>query len=240
MSRESADGAALGLAEHMRDQALRDLGNRTSGRTGKMNVLDAQFASDTNTYHEVTEAAANSLSADNGDWGSLSPGQEDDSPLFDIGGESTAAQSAMPFDVAPTDPQINEAWQESANDPDEDRMSSLGKMLQSEGSIIKDRLDTLVSAGTTFASHLMDDPVAQWAAFNQGSASTVPLPRAGDTPEEATDKVFAQAVVGIRDLVKEYPKAPLGFARALYEYGEKMVNQMGADLSLAFDTEDNR
>jgi hypothetical protein len=140
--------------------------------------------------------------------------------------------------VVPRDPQINSAFQASA-DPTEfgaSQSQSLGEMLQSGAQGFTDGLNGLVSSGKSLISSLTADPVVKWASSDQGSLTTVPLPTAGDDPDTAANKVFGQSIVGFGDLLKGLSGNVTAFPKALYNYGTKMVNQIGADMGLASDT----
>ena len=152
---------------------------------------------------------------------------------------TSALQPVMPASLTPQDPQINSALQQSSDQPDPNETGSLAQMFQSAKQEVKDGLDNLVSSGKTLMSDITNDPVIQWATSDAGSLTTMPLPATGDSPETTTDKVFGQSVVGFGDLIKGWAKSPtsvLAFPKALYSYGTKMVNQIGADLGLANDT----
>jgi len=154
-------------------------------------------------------------------------------------GDSSTAQQQAPGPPAlppPQDPQINAAFQDSVDQPDQSPPGWLAQIAQSPGQSIKDGLDSLVSSGKALASSVMNDPVVQWAASNQGSLTTVPLPAPGDDPDTAANKVFGQSVVSFGDLIQGMAKGPVGFAKALYDSGVKLVNQIATDVGLAGDS----
>lgn len=165
------------------------------------------------------------------------------------GSSSGLLPATVPQNLLPPDPQINSALQDSTDNPDSNQTSSLDQMFQSATQQFKDGLNGLITSSKTLASGLMNDPVVQWATSDQGTLTTVPLPQTGDTAQIATDKVFAQAVVGFNEFTEKLAHGepvdfvegvisfgPIGFARALHNYQTKMVNQIGADLGLANDT----
>lgn len=154
---------------------------------------------------------------------------------------SKVSDSASAFALpAPIDPQVNAAFGESADQPDQSQGSSPLQVLQSAGQRVADRLTGLVSSGRSLLSDLSNDPTVYWA-FNQGwNGTTAPLPAASDapempasTPEGAANLVQGQAIVGFGDLLNGMAQGPAGFAKGLYSYGTKMVNQMGAMLGFA-------
>lgn len=61
----------------------------------------------------------------------------------------------------------------------------------------------------------------------------MPLPTQGDTPDTANNLTYGQSVVGFGDLLKGMADGPKGVAEGAYDYGTKMVEQMGAYLGLA-------
>jgi hypothetical protein len=137
-----------------------------------------------------------------------------------------------PTDVVPQNPAMNAAFEESVDQPDPSQTPSLQQMLQGDippPALPGEGSDTTATSGTLI-SNATNDPVIQWAA---GGFTTVPLPAVGDSPEQATDKVFGQATLGIAGLIKAWASGPVEFSKELYEYGSKMVEQMGADLGLA-------
>ncbi len=145
-------------------------------------------------------------------------------------------QSPPPATVPPADPVTDTAFQQSTDQPDPTQAASLPQMLQGttqptdpSGGV----LDNEAGPANSLISDATSDPVVQWATSDKGSLTTMPLPAAGDAPETAENKVFGQSVTGFGDLLKCVASGPVGWAKGLYSYGTKMVNQMGADLGLA-------
>jgi hypothetical protein len=134
---------------------------------------------------------------------------------------------------APADPQFNAALQESKDQPDQSQSISLREMLSSTGQKVTDSLTGLLNPRKGLLSDLSNDPVVYWAAKQGWNATTVPLPTPTDSPETVANLTQAQAVVGFGDLLRGMAKGPGGFAKGLYSYGSKMVNQMGAALGFA-------
>jgi hypothetical protein len=159
--------------------------------------------------------------------------QEATASQAESGSPPPIVQPPVPANLLPQDQEVNAALQESVDQPDPSQAGSLAQMFQSTGQEMKDGLDSLVTSGKTLTSNLMNDPVVQWAVSDRGSLSTIPPPEQGDSPDTATNKVYGQAVVGFRDLIKGIAGGPVEFAKALYGYGTAMVDQMGADLGLA-------
>jgi hypothetical protein len=112
---------------------------------------------------------------------------------------------------------------------------ALTRMLQSGAAKFTDGLSGLVSSGRSLISNLTADPVVQWAVGDKGSLTTMPLPAAGDDADTAANKVVGQSVVGFGDLFRGMASVTT-WPKALYSYGTKMVNQMGADIGLANDS----
>jgi hypothetical protein len=153
-------------------------------------------------------------------------------PGVGVASPATAA-IALPAALLPQDSQVASAMEESVDQPAAGEEATLGGMLESEQPATNDGLNELVPSGNTLASDLTDDPVAGQVVSAEENFTPVPLPEAGDTPEQATDKVYAQSVAGFGNLLAGLADGPTGFAKGLYSYGTKMVNQMGADLGLA-------
>ncbi len=140
---------------------------------------------------------------------------------------------ALPAALLPQDSEVASALGESVDQPSAGEEATLGGMLKSEQPATNDGLNELVPSGNTLASDLTDDPVAGQVVSAEENFTPVPLPEAGDTPEEAANKVYAQSVAGFGNLLSGLAEGPVGFAKGLYNYGTKMVNQIGADLGLA-------
>jgi hypothetical protein len=229
-------------------------GSSSAGSPNAVPNLDSLFDSDQPS--NTSTSAISSLLDDSGQTGSGSPdptstiaGLLTQPPSGDTSGINTDGTSnvtnllqqppstqPLPASLAPQDQQINAALQESVDQPDSGQTGSLAQMFQSTGQAMKDGLDNIVTTGKTLATSLANDPIVQWAASDHGSLTTMPLPARGDSPDTAANKVFGQSVVGFGDLLKGMANGPFGFAKGLYLYGTKMVNQIGADLGLANDT----
>jgi hypothetical protein len=193
--------------------------NNPSDPSDQTAALRAQL-----TAQAQAEAAATPVSS--GDSQSVPPGLP----------ASPITQTPIPANLVPQNAQVNAALQESLDQPDPNQTPSLAQMFQSAEQKMNDGLGDMVTHGRTLTSNLMNDPVVQWATSDKGSLTTAPLPALGDSPDTATNKVYGQAVVGFGDLLKGMAGGPTGFAKGLYSYGTKMVDQMGADLGLANST----
>jgi hypothetical protein len=155
--------------------------------------------------------------------------------LLDINKVSDSA-SAFPAYAslqAPADPQFNEALQDTTNQPAQSQSGSLSQMLQSDGQQVNDVLSGLVDSGKSLVSSYSNSQAVQWLASQGWNGTTAPLPTASDSQETATNLTFGQATVGLGDILEGMAAGPSGFAKGVYNYGAKMVNQMGAYLGLA-------
>ncbi len=137
---------------------------------------------------------------------------------------------------APTDPQFNAASQDSVDQPNQNMGASLPQMLQSSGQELQDSLSGLVVSSRSLASSYANSQAVQWLASQGWNGTTAPLPTATDTQETATNLTFGQASVGLGDILEGMASGPSGVAKGIYNYGAKMVNQMGAYLGLATTT----
>lgn len=162
--------------------------------------------------------------------------QQDSTSQPDSSSTQSTTQAPIPPNLVPQDQQVNTALQDSVDEPDSGQTGALPQMFQSTSDEMKEGLSGLVTSSKTLASDLMSDPVVQWAVSAKGSLPSVPLPSEGDSPDTATNKVFGKAVTGFVDLIKGAAGGVTGFAKAAYEYGASMVDQMGADLGLATRT----
>lgn len=170
-----------------------------------------------------------------------------------------AAYTSLP---APPDPQFAAAMQDSTDQPVPSLAATLPQMLQSTESTagqVKDALTALVASTNSLISSYADSPEVYWLVNQGWKGTTVRLPPAGSTQEVATDLTFGQATVGLGDILEgmatnEYSKmaqltgvsaalegagigpTSAGVAQGIYNYGSKMVNQMGAFLGLANNT----
>lgn len=163
-----------------------------------------------------------------------SPPSEDGTPPPSGAEPATGtAPSSLPPDIAPPDPAINAVLQESADEPAPSLAQSLPQMLQSDSAQATDGLGDLIPPRQVLAGDLASDPVVQSVAANQGNLLAVSTPEAGDSPDAAADKVFGQATAGFGDLLRGMAGGPFAFAKALYGYGTKMVNQLGGELGMA-------
>jgi hypothetical protein len=153
--------------------------------------------------------------------------------------DASASASAFPAYASlqtPTDPQFNAATQDSEDQPNPNAGASLSQLLQSTGQEAKDALSGLVVSGRTLASSYANSQVVQWLASQGWNGTTAPLPTATDTQDTATNLTFGQASVGLGDILQGMATGPSGVAKGIYNYGAKMVNQMGAYLGLATTT----
>jgi hypothetical protein len=158
--------------------------------------------------------------------------------LLDSSKVSDAASAfALP---SPADPQFNTALQESDDQPEQTSSASMMQLLQSAGELAKDKLTDLISSGKGLLSEAANDPAVYWFASQGWNGTTAPLATptvsgesVTDTPEGVADLVQGQAVVGFGDLVEGVAESPVGFAKGLYTYGAKMVDQIGAALGFA-------
>lgn len=137
----------------------------------------------------------------------------------------------LPASLDPQDQEMNAAFQDSVNQPDPSQTGPLAQALQPDQQI-NDGLNGLVAPNSAPASSLTDDKIVEWRA-GQDSA---PLPTAGDSPEEAANKVFTQSIYGIRDLIDGLSRGYVGYAKSLYKQGVKMIDQITSDVGLAGDT----
>ena len=149
----------------------------------------------------------------------------------------SASVFALPI---PSDPQVNAVLQESIDQPDQNQSTSMMQALQSAGQQVTDSLTGLVNSGKTLLSSLSNDPAVYWLASQGWNGTTAPLATstvtsesATNTPEGVANLVQGQAIVGFGDLLNGVAQGPVGFAKGLYSYGSKMVNQMGAALGFA-------
>lgn len=191
-----------------------------------------------------TAAAVSALLGDGAQPGCAQPGTSGTTTANAVANlldPSKVSDSASAFALpAPADPQINSAFEESADQPDQHQGSSPLQVLQSAGQQVVDKLSGLVSSGKSLLSDLSSDPTVYWA-LNQGwNGTTVPLPTASNTPEmpasspeTAANLVQGQAIVGFGDILNGVAQGPAGPAKGVYTYGSKMVNQMGAMLGFA-------
>lgn len=176
---------------------------------------------------DPTATISNLLSSDN------SPGANNyDTSAAGIPSQPPADQ-AVPSDIVPPDPATNAALQQSVDQSDPSVGTSLAQSLQGSGPNTNDGLNSLISSQNTLASNTSNDPVMQWATECNGSFTCIPTAAPGDDPDTAANKVFGQSIVGMNDLIKSVAGGPVAWAKGLYNYGTKMVNQMGADLGLA-------
>lgn len=165
---------------------------------------------------------------------SSSPPPANETPPSSAAEPSTGtAASSLPAGLAPQDPAINAVLQESEDVPTPAPTQLLPQMLQSDSAQTTDGLGGLILSRPVLAGDLASDPVVQWVAANQGNLLAVPAPAAGDSPDAAADKVFGQATAGFGDLLRGMAGGPFAFSKALYGYGTKMVNQLGAELGMA-------
>lgn len=179
-----------------------------------------------------------------------------DSSKVSDSGSAFAGYASLP---APPDPQFSAAMQDSTDQPDPSRATTLPQLPQSAGSAaqdVKDELTGLVASTKSLISSYADSPEVYWLVNQGWKGTTAPLPAPGSTQEMATDLTFGQATVGLGDILEgmatsDYSKlaqatgastllegagvgpAGAGVAQGIYNYGAKMVNQMGAFLGLA-------
>jgi len=139
-------------------------------------------------------------------------------------------QAAM---IPPSASPLSSAFQQSNDDSSATTPTVAGSVMDSIKAIpgqINDGLDNLmsqVSSVKTSLTNLWNDPSVQMMnSIRTGNYTTAPLPAQGDTPDEALNKTFAQSILGFGDFKDGFPKG-------LYNYGTKMVDQMGAYLGLA-------
>jgi hypothetical protein len=148
--------------------------------------------------------------------------------------DSKVSDSASAFSLPmPADPQINAVLQESADQPDQNESTSWMQALQSGGQQGTDKLTGLVTSAKNLLNNLSNDQTVQWFASQGWTGTTAPLPTATDGPDTVGNLVQGQAIVGFGDLLNGMAEGPVGFAKGLYSYGSKMVNQMGAALGFA-------
>lgn len=182
-------------------------------------------------------AATTSLAADGGTTGSASPAAQPSPPLPSASASSaiqdSAADEALPPRLAPTDPQMNGALQQSSDQSTPDSASTFAAAVDSPAATADDGLGGLSTPTPSLAVSIMTDPIVQWVTSDRGNLTRVPLPAPGDDPDSATNKVFGQSIVGFGDLLKGLARGPVGFASAVSDYNSKMIEQMGADLGFA-------
>jgi hypothetical protein len=191
-----------------------------------------------------TAAAMSALLGDGAHPGSAQPGTSGTptaTAVANLLDTSKVSDSASAFALpVPVDPQVNAAFEESVDQPDHGQGASMTQVLESAGQQVVDKLSGLVSSGKSLLSDLSNDPTVYWVVNQGWNGTTVPLPRASNTPEMpastpegAADLLQGQAIVGFGDLLNGMAQGPAGFAKGLYSYGSKMVNQMGAMLGFA-------
>jgi hypothetical protein len=169
--------------------------------------------------------------------GDSGQGAASSDPVATISGLLTPPAPSMPRNLTPQDSEFNTALEDSTDPTSISpfQSQSLTRMLQSGAQKFTDGLNGLVSSGRSLISNLTADPIVQWVAADKGSLTTMPLPAAGDDADMAANKVFGQSIVGFGDLFKGMASVT-AWPKALYSYGTKMVNQMGADIGLANDS----
>jgi hypothetical protein len=142
-----------------------------------------------------------------------------------------SSQAAM---TPPSTSPMSPAFQQSNDDPSAATPTVADGVMNSLKAIpgqIKDGLENVmaqVSSVKTSLTNLWNDPSVQMMnSIRTGDYTTAPLPNSTDTPDEALNKTFAQSVLGFGEFKD-------GFTKGLYNYGTKMVDQMGAYLGLAY------
>jgi len=146
-------------------------------------------------------------------------------------GASGFAPTALP---TPSNPQFNDALQDSSDPAAQGAGFSVQQVLASAGQQIKDQLTGIADSATALLSTSTNNPTARWLLAQGWNGTTAPLPAPTDSQETATNLTIGQATVGLGDILEGMSQGPAGIAKGLYSYGEKMVNQAGAYLGLAF------
>lgn len=153
--------------------------------------------------------------------------------------DSSSAFAGYTTLQAPADPEFNAAMQDSTDRPNQSLAANLTQMLQAPittGQQVKDELSGLVSSTKGLISSYASSPAVQWLASQGWNGTTAPLPAETDSQETATDLTFGQATVGLGDILEGMANGHEGIAHGIYNYGSKMVDQMGAFLGLATNT----
>jgi hypothetical protein len=150
--------------------------------------------------------------------------------------DAQALQTAM---TPPPSSPLASSFSASGDDPASTQPTTLFGVMDSikdsvtsaVGSVttsIQDGYDSVMGDLSSFkqtASSLWKDPSVQFLnQLRQGDLTTAPATNSADTPDQAADKTFSQAVVGFGDF-----KGPNGKG----SYDTKMINQMAGNLDMA-------
>ena len=113
-------------------------------------------------------------------------------------------------------------------------VSEVRQAVSSAGASLRDGFSGLFPSSNTSALETEGQDLYSTAnnIYAMRDLSTVPLPTATDTPDEAADKTFGQAIVGFGAFAKAGLN-PISQAKALYGYLSKMTDQAGAQLDAA-------
>jgi hypothetical protein len=149
-----------------------------------------------------------------------------------------ALQTAM---APPPNSPLASSFSNSSDDPTSTQPTTLSGVMDS----IKDSVTSAIGNVTTSiqdgydsvmgdlsslkqtASSLWNDPSVQFLnQMRKGDYTTAPAVTTRDTPDQAVDKTFGQAVLGFGDFKD-------GIVKGLNNYDTKMVNQMGGYLGMA-------
>jgi hypothetical protein len=155
-----------------------------------------------------------------------------------ISPDPQALQTAM---TPPPNSPLSSSYSNSSDDPNSTQPTALSGVMNSISDTvsnaagnatakIQDGYESVMSDLSSLkqiASSLWNDPSVQF--LNQvrtGDYTTAPSITTSDSPDQAADKAFSQAILGFGDLKD-------GLFKGLNDYGTKMVNKMGEYLDLA-------
>lgn len=209
----------------------------SSGSAAAVNAL-----LDTDTPSSNSAAAVNSLLDDQTDEGASTNSVAAVNALLreqpDAGAPGGGPGPAFSAEI-PQNPNFAAAMQNSQDTPPSpavltalEQETDVANPSSSVMANIQDGLQGLVSTVRSDAASvkatlgtLMDTPTGQMVTG--GTLTTVPAPESSDTPEQMSEKVFSQAIMGFGFFSTNTP------AKALYKYMSSNLNQFMAQVNLS-------